>query len=523
LYLKIIHTKAWIGQKRLTQLAKWKTGEEVAALIRSLPEEEQPNQIIVTRKGLLDPLEVNLLDFPNIVIKGSDLQIPFQALCKMEKFGELISMATEPRLLLFRLYDDWLSSISPHTAFSRLVLILRALHVDNEHARLILRPDASVVTEKRHVWPTYSNEDWIRVENALKDLIIGDYGRRNHVNVQSLTQSEIRDVILGMEIAPPSQQRQEIAEIEKESREASQLTAVTTKTVNKHLDDIVVTTTTNYEQQAFASKTDWRIRAISAANLHVRTSRIYVSEDAQESSYTYVMPENLLKRFILIADLRKQIGCLMYGRSPAEHSEVKEIRAFVIVPQISTHEHVVFPTHLPEHEYLKDLEPLGWIHTQPQEMPHLAPSDITTHSWLIRNSEESEGHQTWDPTTSVLMTCSFTPGSVMVTAYNVKEDGISWGKANKDIRDDKGCSPKFYEKVQVFLSDAFLGFFMTPDTQRWNFNHSHGKFTPDEQYGVVLGHPLDYYHEIHRPSHFHDFASMESSLEEVADAEDVFA
>eukprot|EP01028_Stygiella_incarcerata_P001696 TRINITY_DN1308_c0_g1_i2.p1 TRINITY_DN1308_c0_g1~~TRINITY_DN1308_c0_g1_i2.p1 ORF type:complete len:2147 (-),score=420.47 TRINITY_DN1308_c0_g1_i2:810-7250(-) len=278
LYLKIIHTKAWIGQKRLTQLAKWKTGEEVAALIRSLPEEEQPNQIIVTRKGLLDPLEVNLLDFPNIVIKGSDLQIPFQALCKMEKFGELIAMATEPRLLLFRLYDDWLSSISPHTAFSRLVLILRALHVDNEHARLILRPDASVVTEKRHVWPTYSNEDWIRVENALKDLIIGDYGRRNHVNVQSLTQSEIRDIILGMEIAPPSQQRQEIAEIEKESREASQLTAVTTKTVNKHLDDIVVTTTTNYEQQAFASKTDWRIRAISAANLHVRTSRIYVSE-----------------------------------------------------------------------------------------------------------------------------------------------------------------------------------------------------------------------------------------------------
>lgn len=40
------------------QLAKWKTAEEVAALIRSLPVEEQPKQIIVTRKGMLDPLEV---------------------------------------------------------------------------------------------------------------------------------------------------------------------------------------------------------------------------------------------------------------------------------------------------------------------------------------------------------------------------------------------------------------------------------------------------------------------------------
>ena len=30
---------------------------QVAALIRSLPVEEQPKQIIVTRKGMLDPLE----------------------------------------------------------------------------------------------------------------------------------------------------------------------------------------------------------------------------------------------------------------------------------------------------------------------------------------------------------------------------------------------------------------------------------------------------------------------------------
>jgi pre-mRNA-processing factor 8 len=73
LFLKIIHTSVWAGQKRLGQLAKWKTTEEVAALIRSLAVEEQPKQIIVTRKGMLDPLNVRLLDFPNIVIKGSEL------------------------------------------------------------------------------------------------------------------------------------------------------------------------------------------------------------------------------------------------------------------------------------------------------------------------------------------------------------------------------------------------------------------------------------------------------------------
>lgn len=45
---------------------------QVAALIRSMPVEEQPKQIIVTRKGMLDPLEVHMLDFPNIVIKVSN-------------------------------------------------------------------------------------------------------------------------------------------------------------------------------------------------------------------------------------------------------------------------------------------------------------------------------------------------------------------------------------------------------------------------------------------------------------------
>lgn len=32
-------------------------------------------------------------------------------------------------MLLFNIYDDWLKTIPSYTAFSRLILILRALHV----------------------------------------------------------------------------------------------------------------------------------------------------------------------------------------------------------------------------------------------------------------------------------------------------------------------------------------------------------------------------------------------------------
>ena len=49
-------------------------------------------------------------------------------------------------MLLFNLYDDWLKSISSYTAFSRLILILRALHVNNERAKIILKPDKTTTT-----------------------------------------------------------------------------------------------------------------------------------------------------------------------------------------------------------------------------------------------------------------------------------------------------------------------------------------------------------------------------------------
>jgi hypothetical protein len=111
-----------------------------------------------------------------------------QAALKIEKFGDLILKATEPQMLLFNLYDDWLKTISSYTAFSRLVLILRALHVNVDKARMVLKPDKTIVTEPHHIWPSLTDEQWIKVEIALKDLILADYAKKNNVNVAALTQ-----------------------------------------------------------------------------------------------------------------------------------------------------------------------------------------------------------------------------------------------------------------------------------------------------------------------------------------------
>lgn len=508
LFLKIIHTSVWAGQKRLGQLAKWKTAEEVAALIRSLPVEEQPKQLIVTRKGLLDPLEVHLLDFPNISIRASELQLPFQAAMKVEKLADMILRATEPQMVLFNLYDEWLKSISPYTAFSRLILILRALHVNIDKAKIILRPDKTVITQEHHIWPSLSDEDWIKVEVQLRDLILNDYGKKNNVNVQSLTSSEVRDIILGMEISAPSLQRQQAAELEKQQEEQKQLTAVTTKTQNVRGEEIIVTTTSQYEQQSFASKTEWRTRAIATSNLRTRANNIYISsDDIRDEGYTYIMPKNVLKRFITIADLRVQVAGYLYGSSPPDNDQVKEIRTIVMIPQVGNTREVQLPHQLPQHDYLNNLEPLGVIHTiSGNEPPYMTAMDVTQHARLMNE------HSSWDKKT-VTMTVSFTPGSVSLAAWGLTPQGYKWGAENRDTTSDQpqGFSTSMGEKCQLLLSDKIRGYFLVPEDNVWNYSFMGSSFGSVEKRPVYvkIDTPLRFYDDQHRPLHFQNFAELE--------------
>ena len=512
LFLKIIHTSVWAGQKRLGQLAKWKTAEEVAALIRSLPVEEQPKQLIVTRKGLLDPLEVHLLDFPNISIRASELQLPFQAAMKVEKLGDMILRATEPKMMLYNLYDEWLKTISSYTAFSRLILILRALHVNQDKTKLLLRPDKTVITKEHHIWPTLGDEDWIKVEVQLRDLILNDYGKKNNVNTSSLTSSEVRDIILGMEISAPSMQRQQAAEIEKQQQEQQQLTAVTTKTQNVHGEDIIVTTTSQFEQQSFASKTEWRTRAIATSNLRTRANNIYISSDdvREDNHFTYIMPKNILKRFITIADLRVQVAAYLYGSSPPDNAQVKEVRTIVMVPQVGNTRDVQLAQHLPQHPNLAALEPLGIIHTVSGNEPsYMTAADTTQHARLM------SAHPSWDKKT-ITLTVSFTPGSVSLAAWALTPQGYKWGSENKDLSSEmpQGFSTAgMGEKCQLLLSDKIRGYFLVPEGNAgvWNYAFMGSSFGSVEKrpWGVKMDVPVAFYADVHRPLHFQNFAELE--------------
>ena len=92
------------------------------------------------------------------------------------------------------------------------------------------------------------------------------------------------------------------------------------------------------------------------------------------------------------------------------------------------------------------MEPLGWIHTQPNELPQLSPQDITSHAKIMNE------HASWDGEKTIIITCSFTPGSVSLTAYKLTPTGYDWGRSNTD----KGNNPKGKIRIWNFHSNTSM-------------------------------------------------------------------
>ena len=49
--------------------------------------------------------------------------------------------------------------------------------------------------------------------------------------------------------------------------------------------------------------------------------------------------------------------------------------------------------------FFQEMEPLGWVHTQPNELPQLSPQDVTTHAKIMADNPS------WDGEKTVIITC----------------------------------------------------------------------------------------------------------------------
>ena len=212
----------------------------------------------------------------------------------------------------------------------------------------------------------------------------------------------------------------------------------------------------------------------------IRDSIYIASEDFIEEKDIYVLPRNLLRKFVEISDVKAQVGGILYGKSPHGHQNVKEIKTIVMVPQLGN-SHAVQLGKIPEHShYLEGLELLGWIHTQSEELKFMSPSEVTTQARMF-------GEQNQDV---VDLTVSLTPGSISLAAYSLSEEGYSWGVNNKDILDPhpEGFEPTFSQYAQLLLSERIMGNFLVPSSDTWNYAFMGASFNPELDYDLSLIH-----------------------------------
>ena len=83
----------------------------------------------------------------------------------------------------------------------------------------------------------------------------------------------------------------------------------------------------------------------------------------------------------------------------------------------------------------------------------------------------------------------------------------------------------------MLLTDKFYGFFMVPTHGSWNYNFMGVRHEASMSYELCIANPKEFYHELHRPSHFYKFTEIEEQgyLEEndeiksLTDQENFFA
>ncbi|CBH14584.1 PRP8 protein homologue [Trypanosoma brucei gambiense DAL972] len=525
LKLSIVHKSVFAGQKRRTKLAREKAAEEIASWLRSVPASQRPGKLIVTRSRFRQTLHnMLILDYPNIIIGQSDLNLAVPMVLRHSRLADLRISATESKGWEFCLYDDWLRQFQPATCFNLLNLILRGYHVNLSRTRQTLEPDLHVEVHHSHFWPTYTREEWEAVSVRLQEMIIADAARRMNVSPNQFTEMEKKDILLGKKMTTVEIQEEEMKELEEMKR---------TKLVQEHTIDVVTKSGETAKKRVKAafdfgnstSASNWRARSLANATVFGEGTTVEIDHSGVTgSSDQLIFPQELLKILFPCFDVQAQFCAYLFGQTLPDSPNVKEVLCIMVPPQKSSAVEYTTPSCIPhDHPTLTEnhLSLLGVLRCSGGE-PSIHSRDVAIHGRLLACNE---GLQTEGLTTVVV---GVSQDGIGIRCYTTTREGISWALEEYSHalqREPTEVPPLHVIPARVTLSTELQGFFLVPTDNGWNHTFRGAAWREDTTFDVRVDTPQFFFFATHRPDHFLNFARLteEEATIDMADLENLMA
>jgi len=194
LFIKIVFKNYWKKKKYLSKKIQLKSVEEIIKLVHYSSIKHRPVELIISSKSTINLIKTYMEKFSCIKIKKNFFKISFESLIKYTKMKNLVDHSNFNGFFMFNLYDNWLKSISPFTALSRLTLILKSFKISNTETKKILSSYKKYQPDN-FFWPDLSDQQWIEMEILLKDLILNSYCFCKNTSTKNLSQSEVKIII----------------------------------------------------------------------------------------------------------------------------------------------------------------------------------------------------------------------------------------------------------------------------------------------------------------------------------------
>ena len=385
LILRTINSKTWKQHKKLSQLARWKAAEVILDLLQMIKTDEQPNKIVSLRKALVEPLEIQLTEYPTILIKSSNFKIPFKSLLAIEKINKKDVESKNCETIFSNLYDNWIDSVSSFTAFSRLILILKSIEINKEKVDRIFGFNWKE-NKGENFWPFFTDEEWVKNEIIFKDVILENFSYNNNIDSESLFQSEIRDIIFGSYKKNPNE-----FSIEKKTENNILHTVLTTNRLGKKLKAVV---SFNNLKNQYISNVPGNQFQLSHNNFKIlEDMKIEPKISSNAVTKYYIFPRNLLKKIIFDLHPNEATVYLILGRSSNLLGNIIEIRILIKLSENKKMLQSILSSNFKELNLLKSMQFIGYLSKMKQNslkdfsLSQLNISEYTRGNFL--NSQET--------------------------------------------------------------------------------------------------------------------------------------